>query len=87
MPWYLGGAGRLGGFGVILWARRESRRSGDPEAERLDTPAGDVGNDVNGADKCESSRGRVCAFSRRGDGQDAEVTEDTDGYRSEGRAF
>ena len=77
----------MGGFGVTLWARRESKGSGDPEAARLDTPAGDVGNDVNGADKYESSRGRVCAFSGRGDGEDAEVTEDTDGYRSEGRAF
>lgn len=81
---YLARFGKVGGFGVIVCLRRRSRGPGDPPVERFDTP-GDVESEVNGADRYDSSRGKeVCATGGCGDGEDAEVTEGTDGYRSEG---
>jgi len=81
---YLGKFGWVGGFGVIVCLRRRSRGPGDPGVERFDT-ADDVESEVNGADRYDSSRGKeVCAAGRCGDVEDVEVTEGTDGYRSEG---
>lgn len=72
----------MDGLGVTLWDRRASKRLGEPEVDRLDTAAGEVESDAHGADRSESSRGVDRTAARCGDGEEAEVTEETDGFRS-----
>lgn len=75
-------------MGVAVWDRSESARLGDPDTDRLDAPAGEaeveVESDAHGADNSVSSRGTVRAVVSCGDGdEEAEVTEETDGLRSD----
>lgn len=69
-------------LGVAVRDLSESTRLGEPETERLDAPAGEADTECHGADNSVSSRGTVRAVFRRGDGDEAEVTEETDGLRS-----